>query len=139
MTQSINVIVPAPIVVHVSSNQGGSVIPDPVIVAVGTGQGGAVGPQGLQGTQGIPGQPGTVGIQGVQGIAGATTVPSIAYTHTQMGVASIWFVVHNLGFYPTVTVIDSGGSIVEGEITYTSLNTLTLTFTAGFSGSAYLS
>ena len=46
---------------------------------------------------------------------------------------------HNLVFYPNVTIQDSGGSIVEGEISYTNLNSLTVSFQASFSGTAYLS
>jgi hypothetical protein len=38
-----------------------------------------------------------------------------------------------------ITVKDSGGSIVEGKITYTSVNSLRITFTGAFSGNAYLS
>jgi hypothetical protein len=99
--------------------------PTPTTVTVGTGQGGARGPQGLQGTQGI------------QGISGAVT--NIAYVHTQGTAEATWNIVHNLNFYPNVTTMDSTGAICEGEITYTNPNSLTVTFTAAFSGTAYLS
>jgi hypothetical protein len=65
--------------------------------------------------------------------------PNVAYHHTQGTSSATWTINHNLGWYPNVTVQDSGGSIVEGEITYTSVNSLRITFTGAFSGNAYLS
>jgi len=50
----------------------------------------------------------------------------------------IWEIIHNLEKYPSVTVIDSANTIVEGEVTYIDLNTLNVNFSAGFSGTAYL-
>ena len=52
--------------------------------------------------------------------------------------SSVWNVVHNLDKYPSVTVVDSGMNIVIGEVTYIDENTLQITFTAPFSGKAYL-
>jgi hypothetical protein len=63
----------------------------------------------------------------------------VAYTHTQGVASSTWVVNHNLSFYPNVTVKDSAGTIYEGEISYTSLGSLTLTFSSAFSGTAFLS
>jgi hypothetical protein len=60
---------------------------------------------------------------------GGINQPSVAYYHTQGTSSAVWVITHNLGWYPNVTVQDSGGSIVEGEIT----------FTGAFSGKAYLS
>jgi hypothetical protein len=65
--------------------------------------------------------------------------PNVAYHHTQGTSSATWVITHNLGWKPNVTVQDSGGSIVEGEIAYTSVNSLTVTFTGAFSGNAYLS
>jgi hypothetical protein len=58
---------------------------------------------------------------------------------TQQTPASIWTIEHNLGRYPTVLVIDSGGSQVIGDYSYPDLNTVVLTFSAPFAGQAYLS
>lgn len=73
---------------------------------------------------------------------GTSETPSTSgdktYIHKQNSAASVWIVVHNLNKYPSVTVIDSGGSIVMGAITYNSANSLTLNFSAPFSGTAYL-
>jgi hypothetical protein len=70
---------------------------------------------------------------------GGVNSPAVAYHHTQGTSSATWVIAHNLGFKPNVTVQDSGGSIVEGEIAYTSVNSLTVTFTGAFSGNAYLS
>jgi hypothetical protein len=107
-------------------------------IVIGIGQGGARGAQGVQGTQGIQGQS-IQGAQGIQGTAGNTVVGAISYTHVQNAVSSSWYITHNLGFYPNITVVDSGGTIYEGEIDYVSENAVTLTFSAAFSGKAYLS
>lgn len=42
---------------------------------------------------------------------------------------------HNLNKYPSVSVIDSAGDGVEGEVTYQNLDSLTVMFTNPFSGS----
>lgn len=63
---------------------------------------------------------------------------SISYTHTQVSAQNTWTIAHNLNKYPSVTVIDSFMNTVIGEIVYNNSNTLTITFTASFSGTAYL-
>jgi hypothetical protein len=112
------------------------------------------GTQGVQGTlgTGIQGTQGTAGLQGISGAAldntddlteGTTnkyfTVTRVSYEYTQGSASSSWVVNHNLGFKPNVTVVDSAGNIVEGEIAYTNSNSLTVSFQSAFSGYAYLS
>lgn len=65
--------------------------------------------------------------------------PSVAFNHQQGVSRDTWTIRHNLNFYPNVTVVDSAGTIVEGEITYTNKNSLVLNFQSAFSGNAYLS
>jgi hypothetical protein len=67
------------------------------------------------------------------------TTARVAYTHNQNAVSNSWVINHNLGFRPNVTVQDSAGTIYEGEINYTNANSLTVSFSAAFSGKAYLS
>lgn len=119
-----------------------------------------LGTQGVQGVQGrlgtgTQGTQGTIGVQGTSGIAGAAldntddltegttnkyfTVARVSYDHMQGAASSSWSITHNLGFKPNVTVIDSAGNIVEGEIAYTNSNSLTVSFQSAFSGNAYLS
>lgn len=52
--------------------------------------------------------------------------------------AAEWNITHSLNKRPSVTVIDSAGTVVEGTTTYISNSEITLTFTAPFSGKAYL-
>jgi hypothetical protein len=60
------------------------------------------------------------------------------YTHTQSSPSSTWNVTHTLGGRPSVTVVDSSGTVVIGEVTYNSNTSVTIQFTAPFSGYAYL-
>ena len=129
---------------------------------------GAQGPIGAQGTAGS-GTQGTSGSQGIQGVQGGGvslqdvedliansaiestdnlsegitnkyfTVGRVSYEHIQGEVSKDWVIVHNLGFKPNVTVIDSAGTIYEGEIAYTNTTTLTVSFSSAFSGKAFLS
>ncbi len=60
------------------------------------------------------------------------------YTFTQSTAATVWSITHNLNCYPSVTVVDSSGAQVVGEVRYMSKNAVVLTFTAAFTGRAYL-
>ena len=60
------------------------------------------------------------------------------YIHTQGSAATAWTVTHTLGGHPSVTVVDSTGTVVIGGVQYDSETQVTLTFSAAFSGSAYL-
>lgn len=59
------------------------------------------------------------------------------YTFIQPTPSSSWSVTHNMNKFPSVTIVDSAGNIVEGETVYNSLNTCTLNFQGSFSGKAY--
>lgn len=60
------------------------------------------------------------------------------YVFTQGSPSASWVITHSMNKYPSVTVIDSSNSTVEGEIIYNSLSSLTINFSGGFSGKAYL-
>jgi hypothetical protein len=120
MSDVIVVQVPPPVVVGVIPS--GTPTPSRPPIYVTPGQGGAVGPRGLQGVQGASGYDQIISYHHVQGVASNT-----------------WNIEHNLNFYPNVTIMDSAGNIVEGEIVYVNQNTLRATFSAAFSGNAYLS
>ncbi|MBC2722348.1 siphovirus ReqiPepy6 Gp37-like family protein [Desulfosporosinus sp.] len=60
------------------------------------------------------------------------------YIHTQLSPSQIWTVNHGLGLFPSVTVVDSAGSTVMGEVKYLSNNSVELSFSYVFSGKAYL-
>lgn len=60
------------------------------------------------------------------------------YVFTQIASSDLWTINHNLGRHPSVTVVDSAGSFVVGEITYIDTNTLQINFSSEFSGKVYL-
>ena len=60
------------------------------------------------------------------------------YTHTQSSASATWTINHNLNCFPSVTIVDSAGSVVIGDVSYTNANTLVVTFVAAFGGKAYL-
>lgn len=60
------------------------------------------------------------------------------YLHIQSTPASTWNVTHNLNKKPSVSVLDTANTEVEGQVIHTNLNTLTITFNSSFSGEATL-
>lgn len=73
----------------------------------------------------------------VTGIAWADNIQA-TFEFTQGVPATTWNITHNLNKFPSITVIDTGNTVVTGEYNYTSKNTVTLTFSAAFAGKAYL-
>tara|TARA_R100000541_G_scaffold44796_1_gene51843 strand:- start:1616 stop:2314 length:699 start_codon:yes stop_codon:yes gene_type:complete len=67
-----------------------------------------------------------------------TTTGDKHFQHTQIASSQSWSITHNLQKFPSVTVVDSAGSKVTGEVDYIDINTLTVSFTAEFGGIAYL-
>lgn len=82
---------------------------------------------------------GPQGATGATGAAGETLYSDLSYIHTQNSALATWTITHNLHFIPNITVVDSGGTVVEGSYNYTNSSTVVLTFSAAFSGKAYLS
>lgn len=64
---------------------------------------------------------------------------TMSYTHVQGTPANPWVIDHPLSFRPNVTVVDSTGRQVEGDVVYTDVDTVTVGFSGAFSGTAYLS
>jgi hypothetical protein len=60
------------------------------------------------------------------------------FQFTQGAPATTWNIQHNLGKFPSITVIDTGNTVVNGEYTYTDNNNVVLSFSAAFAGKAYL-
>ena len=70
-------------------------------------------------------------------------IGDITYTHNQSSTSDTWTITHNLNRFPSVTVVDTGNTVVIGTIVYNSVNQLPITFFAGgnalaFQGKAYL-
>jgi len=60
------------------------------------------------------------------------------FTFTQGVPSATWVVTHNLNKFPSVSVVDTGNTSGFGAVTYDSANQLTITFSGGFAGKAYL-
>jgi hypothetical protein len=134
---------------------------DPSVIEV-TAPSGPIGPQGPPGpigNTGPIGSPGPIGPIGntgpgvpVGGTAGQSlvktgsadfattwavpTIPTVVFT--QGSPSATWVIAHNMNKYPSVTVVDSGGSVVIPSVLYTDLNNITITFGSATSGKAYL-
>lgn len=59
------------------------------------------------------------------------------FVFTQQTPSDLWFVQHNLGKKPAITVSDSAGTIVIGSYRYLDDNNVILQFEGAFSGKAY--
>jgi hypothetical protein len=80
----------------------------------------------------------TVAAPGPQGQPGVFDPGDIFYVHTQASSSAVWTINHNLTGNPTAVVLDSAGTQCEGTFSYPTLNQMVITFTAAFSGTAYV-
>lgn len=100
---------------------------------------------GTAGRQYSPGYP-EIDISLLPGVPGISTtliketaVVATTYRHVQASASTTWTITHNLHFRPNVTVFDSAGTMVEGDVVHTNVNSLTISFSVAISGSAILS
>ena len=64
---------------------------------------------------------------------------SNTYVHQQAVPSDVWTITHLfVDKFPAVSVVDSAGSVVIGDVAYVGTNQVVLTFTSAFSGKAYL-
>lgn len=118
-----------------------------------------ISPLGERGLKGDKGDTGDTGIQGVNGQDGKSAwqllqesgytgtyqdwIDSLSkndtYIHNQSIPQSVWVVTHNLGYYPSVNVVDSANDFIYGDVKYINNNSLIVTFGAPFGGVAYVS
>jgi hypothetical protein len=89
---------------------------------------------GLTGPAGPEGDPGPQGPEGTAGAPGVQTT----YVFTQIAVGFVWDIAHDLNRFPSVTVIDTGGSEIIPDVIYESANLVRLYFENPTSGKAYL-
>ena len=59
------------------------------------------------------------------------------FVFKQQSASDTWTVVHNLGKYPSITVVDSAGTVVTGEIVLQTTEQAVISFNGAFSGKAY--
>ena len=68
-----------------------------------------------------------------------SNIPSILqYTHNQSVPSAVWNIPHNLGKFPSITVIDSANNVVWAEEKYVDSNNIQITFSSSFIGKVYL-
>lgn len=90
----------------------------------------------------------TVKLKGGQGItltqpaSNEITIASLNddanFVFTQGIPSATWNITHNLGKFPSVSVADTANQLMYGDTEYINENSLTITFSAPFSGKAYL-
>jgi len=87
-----------------------------------------------QGPKGAKGEKGDSikGDKGDPGLSGAN------YVHDQLVSAADWEINHNLNRYPSVVIVDSAGTVVEGSVEYVSSDVIRLHFAAPFGGKSFL-
>lgn len=105
-------------------------IPDVIVLASDN-----LGAQGPKGDQGDPGPPGADST-----VPGPPGPPSglFTYIHDQSSLSDVWIITHNNNYYPSVSVVDTGGSVVFPNVEYDSEDQVTISFEAATSGKAYL-
>lgn len=124
-----------------------------------------VGPQGPPGATGSPGATGapgaaativvgtvTTGAPGSSatvtnvGTSGAAIFdfsipkgdPNTGYVFTQSTPATTWTINHNLGFRPSVEILDSGSQEIDGEVSHPTVNQTVVTLNPATAGLARL-
>lgn len=68
----------------------------------------------------------------------SANVKADSYKATPELSGNIWEIEHNLGKYPSVTVVDTANNVIYGEILYIDTNNVKVTFSANVTGRAYL-
>lgn len=63
---------------------------------------------------------------------------SQSHRHIQTTNSNKWLINHNLGYKPSVTLVDIDGTEIHGDIEYNTNNELTVTFSEQVKGEAYL-
>lgn len=49
----------------------------------------------------------------------------------------VWEIEHNLGKFPSITVVDTANNVIYADVTYDDLNNVTITFASSVTGYAY--
>lgn len=74
----------------------------------------------------------TIGPQGPTGEAQST------YIYNQPTPSATWTIAHNLGFKPSVELLNAGSQEIEGDVVHTSYNVTMVYFTQSTAGFARL-
>lgn len=65
-------------------------------------------------------------------------IKNARYVHTQGTPSMFWTIRHNLGWYPSVTLIDMSQNVFFGNVEYVDVNTCTVALAGEVSGYAYI-
>lgn len=90
------------------------------------------GPQGPQGLPGVQGDPGEKGEKGDIGPFAPT------FEQVFASPSAVWTIFHNMDVYPVVSLYDSYGYEISGDVVMPDRNTVVVTFEVPFSGTARL-
>jgi len=90
------------------------------------------------GPKGDTGDPGVQGVPGEKGDMGYIDGVDLTFPFTQLTPSKIWCINHNLNKIPSVTVMDSAGTVVYGDVTNPDKNNTVIEFCSAFSGKASL-
>jgi hypothetical protein len=66
----------------------------------------------------------------------AFSIPTANYLHSQLVPSTKWVINHNLSRYPSVTVIDSAGNEIHGNVKHISMQSVQIEFAYSFAGRA---
>lgn len=64
--------------------------------------------------------------------------PDVAFSWSPPSAQQIWVIPHNLGKFPSVTVLDSENRVVTAAVTYLNINSVEVAFAFATTGTAYL-
>lgn len=103
---------------------------------------------GPKGDKGDPGEKGDKGLSAYEiwlqaGNSGTEqdfldSLKASGFIHNQIASSKEWDIEHTLEKFPSVSVVDSGGNLVMGDVEYISKSRLKILFNYEFSGKAYL-
>lgn len=68
----------------------------------------------------------------------SANIQDLNAVHYQDSASTLWTVNHNLNKFPSVTVVDSAGNVVFGDVEYVDANNVKIKFSSAFAGKAYL-
>ena len=64
-------------------------------------------------------------------------ISNARHVHYQGTASLVWTITHNLGWKPSIAVVDMSQNVVVGDVSYPSTNVAVVTFSGEFSGYAY--
>lgn len=98
---------------------------------------GRIGPRGLPGEPGPAGPAGPAGDPGPMGPPGPAGISSGFFKYDQPIASAQWVFTHDLPYPPAITVIDSAGSQLFGDVKYIDDQNIQITFGFPVAGYAY--